>query len=134
VPETARERDSIMGGLVDSRAVDGTGRDVEVRDTVFGVCGRLRGVGVCPGAVVLVVEPKFEFPGVGSTGTAKDEVVWGAMDTEVACRDGPEERLDGAVANFAISRPSSPTRPWSSETSSLISRNSRVTEDDWVSS
>jgi hypothetical protein len=110
VPETARERDNIMGGLVDSRALEGAGRDVEVRDIVFGVCGRLRGVNVCADAR-LEFEPRLECPGVGSTGTAIDEVVWGAMDTEVACRDGPEERLGGEVANFAISRPSSPTRP-----------------------
>lgn len=41
-------------------------------------------------------------------------------------RDGPDERFEGAVANFAISRPSSPTLPCSSVISSRISCSSSV--------
>ena len=58
---------------------------------------------------------------VWSCFTVKEEVVCGATDTVAVWLRGAEERLDGAVAIFAISRPSSPTRPWSSDISSRIS-------------
>ena len=52
-----------------------------------------------------------------------EEALCGAtnIDTAAACILGPAERLLGATAIFAISRPSSPNRPWSSTGSSWIS-------------
>ena len=99
-----------MGGLVDSRAVEEMGREVEVRDAVPGVLGRSRGadVGACLGGVTWAL---FEYSVASSPTTAMDEVVGGATEMGATYREGPEERLDGAVANFAISRPSSPRRP-----------------------
>jgi len=84
-----------MGGLVDSIAVD---------EESLGCRG------------VLGIEDP-----VWSCFTVNEEVVCGATDTVAVWLRGPEERLDGAVAIFAISRPSSPTRPWSSDISSRIS-------------
>lgn len=100
-----------MGGLVDSRAVEGTRREVGVRDNALGVVGSSRGVRTGVGAVMESVFV-FEFPVVfSSSSTAMEEVVCGATKMEAACRDGPEDRFGGAVASFAISRPSSLTRP-----------------------
>ena len=43
---------------------------------------------------------------------AKDELVWGAVDTAWAeTREGVVDRMAGEVANLATSRPSSPMRP-----------------------
>lgn len=97
-----------MGGLVDSRAVEGTRREVGVRDNVLGVVGSSRGV---RGVVIELAFVIGSLAGFSSSSTAMEEVVCGATKTEAACRDGPEDRFDGAVAIFAISRPSSPTRP-----------------------
>lgn len=94
----AADLDEDIGGLVDSRAVTDTKREW---------CGVVTGVGDIA---------RSPWPW-----TAIEEVVWGATETGAGSRDGPDDRLDGAVASFAISRPSSPTRPWSSERSPLRS-------------
>lgn len=83
----------------------------EVRDAVTGVLGRSRGAGAGFSVFVMTFVLPFEFSVVSSPKTAIDEVVCGAMETGAGYLAGPEERLDGAVASFAISRPSSPTRP-----------------------
>lgn len=43
--------------------------------------------------------------------TATADVVDGARAMAAALREGPEDKLPGAVSSFAISRPSSPKRP-----------------------
>lgn len=53
--------------------------------------------------------------------TAMDELADGARLIGAEVRDGPEERLEGEVAIFAISRPNSPIRPWTSASSSRSS-------------
>lgn len=56
---------------------------------------------------------------VGCECVTMEEAVCGGTDinTAVACALDLAERLLGAVAIFAISRPSSPNRPWSLTTS-----------------
>lgn len=52
---------------------------------------------------------------------AIEELADGDLAMEAEPRDGPEERLPGAVIILAISRPSSPMRPWTSAISSRSS-------------
>ena len=64
--------------------------------------------------------------GVGAGGELGVEATWETYFEcpTIALRAGPEARFSGAVINFAISRPSSPTRPCSSASSSRISDSS----------
>lgn len=89
--EASLDEDAI-GGDVDWRAVEGTKRSllgVAAGATARGGGGGLLGGFSCSTIV---------------------EVVCGAVETSADLREGPEERLAGATAILAISRPSSPIR------------------------
>lgn len=76
---------------------------------------RLEGTGVATGGLVVPA-----LGGVARGGlvkfremdcTATEELVDGALPIAAGLREGPDERLPGAVTILAISRPSSPIRP-----------------------